>query len=101
MVDSQKVDAAQRAPRGQEYKRGVKTGGVAYDPATGEVEEEQVYSKLTPDGKEIPDSVPMEPPIGYSTGPSLADFVHRMIHGELSKMAEDQEFDTFEEAEDF
>jgi hypothetical protein len=105
MSSETKVDAAQRMPRGQEYIRGNKKGGVEYVPSSeeDEVEEEQVYSKLTPDGRqEIPDPVPTALPIGYSTGPSLADFVQRMISNERVKaLLDDEGFDTPEEADDF
>jgi hypothetical protein len=100
----------QRQPRGRPYSGGQGQGvGVDYRDdgmPHKEVEEpEQVYSELTPDGKkEIPDSVPMEPPLGYSSSPSLAEYVQRHIHQTvqaMSELAHQDEFESEEEANDF
>lgn len=62
---------------------------------------EQVSSDLDSKGRELPDDVPMAPPVGYSVGPSLADFVQRMIRTEVSRHAAEASYETFEESEDF
>lgn len=61
----------------------------------------QVSSGLDARGRELPDPVPCAPPVGYRDGPSLADFVQRMIRQEVSRIAEDAAYESFEEAEDF
>lgn len=51
---------------------------------------------------EIPDPVPMSPPIGYHRAPSLIDQVRDMVRSEqLRHMAETTGAETFEESEDF
>lgn len=53
-------------------------------------------------GREVPDSVPMEVPIGYTHPPTLSDMIRRMVHHtELQRAAAAEGFDTFEEGEDF
>lgn len=63
--------------------------------------DEQVSSDLDARGRELPDPVPMAPPVGMSQGPSLADFVQRMIRNEVSRAAAAAEMETFEESDDF
>lgn len=64
--------------------------------------EEQISSAIGADGKEYPDSTPMELPVGMKQGPTLADMIKRMVQHQLLAVAAEQEgFDTFEEAEDF
>jgi len=52
-------------------------------------------------GMEHPDSVPNSPPVGFDTGPTLADQVRRMVSIELSRAAADAGYETFEESDDF
>lgn len=53
-------------------------------------------------GREIPDPVPLAPPVGYKRQPSLVELVRDMVRGEhlrQAAMAEDK--DTFEEYDNF
>lgn len=53
-------------------------------------------------GREIPDPVPMAPPVGYSRQPSLVELVRDMVRSEhlrQAAMADDK--DTFEEFDNF
>lgn len=53
-------------------------------------------------GREVLDSRPMAPPIGYKKQPSLAEQMREMIRGEaLRRAALEQGFETFEESDDF
>lgn len=74
--------------------------GVYFD-ADGVVE--QVSSRLSPDGRfELPDPVPMEPPLGYSAPPSLTDLIRTMVRNEVfMKAMAAEDFETFEESDDF
>lgn len=77
------------------------------DPETGEVV--QVHNK---DGAELPDSVPMAPPLGYEKPLSMFDVQraqiraehHRLRQMELEQLAETPEqandFDVYEDVED-
>lgn len=58
----------------------------------------------TDDGREIPDSTPMEPPIGYVKQPSMIEIVRAQVmahHRALQELAAAQEKESFEEADDF
>lgn len=62
----------------------------------------QVSSGQDDRGRELPDPVPMAPPVGYRQPPTLADMIRRMVQSEvLRRAAAVEEFDSFEEAEDF
>lgn len=79
----------------------IEQGVFGVDPETGEVS--QLRSYLTPDGRaEINDPLPMEAPVGMTRNPqpSLADLV-RMYVQLGSRAAEENELETFEEADDF
>lgn len=52
-------------------------------------------------GQEIPDPTKPALPTGFKRPDPLADRVRQMVHGELSRRARDQGFETFEESEDF
>lgn len=68
---------------------------VTRDPSTGDL-------RLTPDGREIVSSIPIEPPLGYIKQPSLADQMRVMLRQELlARELAAQGFDTMEEADDF
>lgn len=68
---------------------------IALEPSMAErVHDEQ--------GHEIPDPVPMEPPLGYRRTPSLAEQIRMHIRSEaLRRAAEEAGYETFEEADDF
>lgn len=58
--------------------------------------------RLTEDGREIPDPVPMAPPIGYIKQPSMVEHIRSMVRSEQLRMAaEAGGAETFEEADDF
>lgn len=59
-------------------------------------------SRLDEKGYEVPDPVPMEPPVGYDRQPSLVERIRAMVRSEhLAMEAEKQGFDTFDDADDF
>lgn len=59
------------------------------------------YAFLNVMGQEVPDPTIVEPPIGYIRQPDLMELMRRMIRNELSTVAENSEFETFEDADDF
>lgn len=68
---------------------------------TGEV---QVTPFVDEHGREILDSRPMAPPVGYKKQPSLIDHVietRRAIREEMSRAAEEQGFESMADADDF
>lgn len=60
-------------------------------------------SRLELDGHgwEVPDPRPLELPAGFRKPETLAETVRRLTRGHLSQLADTNEMDTFEEAEDF
>lgn len=57
---------------------------------------------LNAEGKQVPDPVPMAPPIGYKRQPSLSEQIRQMVQSEhLAMAAREAGMETFEEAEDF
>lgn len=57
---------------------------------------------LAADGRQLPDPVPLAPPIGYKKQPSMVEIVREMVRSERLKMeAEAAGHETFEESEDF
>lgn len=65
-------------------------------------DESKAATHLTPNGREIPDPTPMEPPLGYKRSPSLAEQIRTMVRSEqLALAAEAAGAETFEEADDF
>lgn len=57
---------------------------------------------LAPDGRQVPDPVPLAPPIGYKKQPSMVEIVRDMVRGErLKQAAIEAGHETFEESEDF
>lgn len=52
-------------------------------------------------GQEVPDPTIIDPPLGYIQQPDLMELMRRMIRTELTQVAENSEFETFEEADDF
>lgn len=62
----------------------------------------QTVSGQNEKGQEVPDPVPVAPPVGYRRPPTLQENIQRMIRSEMLQQAAAAEgFDTFEEAEDF
>lgn len=56
---------------------------------------------LTADGAEIPDPRPLAPPVGFKKQESLFDLVRRLTQDELSRRAQEEGMDSFEDADDF
>lgn len=54
-----------------------------------------------PAGFELPDPVPVAPPLGYIKQPSMFDIIRAQVQQQLSAIALAEGFETFEEAEDF
>lgn len=52
-------------------------------------------------GKEVPDPVPLEMPVGYETPPTMEEMIQQYVRQELSVQAQEQGFGTFEEEDDF
>jgi hypothetical protein len=63
----------------------------------------QVSSELTADGRfELPDPVPMRPPIGLRAPDTLETMIRNIVRGEYIKQAAEQSgLETWEEADDF
>lgn len=59
------------------------------------------YGFLNVRGHEVPDPTIMEPPLGYQAQPDIFEMQRRMIRHELSRIAAEEEFETFEESDDF
>lgn len=52
-------------------------------------------------GEEIPDTTPVEIPVGFGAPETTEEMIRRMIHGVLSDDARSRGAETFEEANDF
>lgn len=53
-------------------------------------------------GREVPDPIPLEPPVGYFRQPSLAEQIREMVRSEKLRLeAEAAGYESFEEADDF
>lgn len=61
----------------------------------------QEFGFLNVRGQEVPDPTIVEPPLGYEAQPDIFEMQRRMIRHELSRIAAEQELETFEEADDF
>lgn len=56
----------------------------------------------TPEGSEVPDPVPIAPPVGYVRTKPIREQLREMVQSEaLARAARDSGNETFEEAEDF
>lgn len=67
---------------------------------SGEVE--QVTAGQNELGQEMPDPVPVAPPVGYKPGPTLQDTILHMLKQQALRVAADTaDFDSPEEADDF
>lgn len=64
-----------------------------FDPATGEMIQDEL-------GREVPDSMPMEVPLGMKRPESLAEQVQRLVRNSVSAYAEIHGQETFAEADD-
>lgn len=67
------------------------------DPETGEVFEFGLDAR----GWEVPDPRPVELPIGMTRPETVEQMIQRMVRGRLSDLAEEQGYETFDEANDF
>lgn len=57
---------------------------------------------LTESGAEVPDPVPMAPPIGYKKQPTMVDHIRAMVRSEnLRREVEAAGYETMDEADDF
>lgn len=76
-----------------------------YDDRFEGISDDQLDHKkkpLNPDGSEILDPTPMEPPIGYVRAPSLAEQIRAMVISEKLRLeTEAAGAESFEEADDF
>lgn len=52
-------------------------------------------------GQELPDSTPIELPLRFKRPPTLQEQIKQMVRHEVSRTAEEQGFESFEEADDF
>lgn len=78
--------------------RGVVPGRLTLE----EYAERQLQAGFGPDGRFVPDPVPMEPPIGYVKQPSMVEIVRDMVRSEkLRAEIEAAGHESFEEADDF
>lgn len=58
--------------------------------------------RLDEKGREIVSPLPMEPPVGYRKQPSMVEIIREQIRSaQLAQWAEQQGYETFEEADDF
>lgn len=57
--------------------------------------------RLTEDGAEKPNPIPMEPPVGYKKQPSIFENMRALVQAELARKASQEGFDTEEEDENF
>lgn len=56
----------------------------------------------TVDGRELPDPVPISPPLGFIEQPSMVDHIRAMVRSEHLRFAAEQAgAETFEESDDF
>lgn len=59
-------------------------------------------ARLDEDGRELGDSTPMSPPVGYKREPTIAERIRTMVRSEaLAQAAAAAGKETFEEADDF
>lgn len=53
------------------------------------------------DGMEYPDPTPIEVPLGFRRPPSIHEEIRRFVRQEMSRQAQEQGGESFEEADDF
>lgn len=82
----------------------------AHDPETGEVlDQEKPFLRslglrpvvLDERGRERLDPTPMAPPVGWKPTPSMVEIMRAQIRNELSQAADQEGFETWDEANDF
>lgn len=56
---------------------------------------------IDPDGRELVDPTPVAPPVGYERRPSMVDIIRAQVREHASRYAEDNDMETFDEADDF
>lgn len=70
--------------------------------ATFDADGVQVSSEIDDRGNELPDPLPMAPPVGYQPEPTLGEMIRRFVQSEQLRAKADAEgFDNWEEANDF
>lgn len=67
------------------------------DMKTGEI----LPPRLDDRGREVPDPRPMQIPAGFKRPETLAEQVQRLVRTTISRRAQEEGFETFEESEDF
>lgn len=88
-------DADGVLPTEEEVTAGMIRGGWDGNPLHGR-------SFLLADGREVPNPVSVEPPLGFTPGPSLMDQIEAMMRAKYSQLSgEDLLEDSEEEARDF
>lgn len=81
----------------RKYRSYVPKSRDVVDPTSGEV-----ISSLDQEGREILDTTPIAPPIGFHKEPSMFEYMREMIRSaRLAEEAEAAGLETFEEADDF
>lgn len=58
-------------------------------------------AKLDENGHEVLDDTPVALPIGFKRPPSINDTIRQLVRNELSRAAQQQGAESFEEADDF
>lgn len=69
--------------------------------ATYDADGVQVSAAIDWRGMELGDPVPVEVPAHMKQAPALDALVQQFVRNEMSRLAAEQEFETFEEADDF
>lgn len=73
-----------------------------HDPVTGELSPlDHKGRRMNERGQELPDPVPMEPPLGYKKQPSMVDIIRAQVRQEVSRRAQMAGYESFDEADDF
>lgn len=62
---------------------------------------EKLISTYNENGHEVPDPTPVAMPAGFQRPPSIRDLLRAMVSTELSRQAEAEGYESFEEADDF
>lgn len=63
--------------------------------------EARLMSRLDENGHEVPDPTPLTIPSGFRRPETLQEQVARLVRGAMSRRAEEEGFETFEDSEDF
>lgn len=62
---------------------------------------EKRFAHLNAKGQEVLDPTPMAPPVGYEKPVSMVELLRDRVRNEMSRIAEEQGLDSFEDADDF